>query len=134
MREWAHDYELQQGKNVFAAAAQTQGLERLIYSALLYTTEWSGGKFTHVYHFDSEGRAVDYAKSRYPDLMKKTSVIQIGLYLSNMLLMPQYQPRKVRAIFRRRSYSIVDACCRMKRRKTAHMSSKLKYPATANSL
>lgn len=96
--EWAHDYELQQGKNVFAAAAQTQGLERLVYSALSYTTKWSGGKYTHVYHYDSEGRAVEYAHSQYPDLMKKTSVVQIGMYLTNMLYMPHYQPKKVRVL------------------------------------
>jgi hypothetical protein len=57
MLEWAHDYELQQGKNVFAAAAQTQGLERLIFSALSYATKWSGGKYKHIYLFDAEGKS-----------------------------------------------------------------------------
>jgi NAD(P)-dependent dehydrogenase (short-subunit alcohol dehydrogenase family) len=99
MMEWAHDYEMQQGKNVFAAAAQVDGLERLIFSALPYATKWSGGKYTHVYHFDSEARAVEYARAQYPDLVKKTSLIQIGMYLSNMLLMPHYQPKKVRSMF-----------------------------------
>jgi hypothetical protein len=96
MLEWAHDYELQQGKNVFAAAAQTQGLERLIFSALSYATKWSEGKYKHVYHFDAEGRAVEYGHLHYPDLMKRTSVIQLGMYLTNTLYMPQYQPKKVR--------------------------------------
>ena len=96
MLEWAHDYELQQGKNVFAAAAQTAGLEKLIFSALSYATKWSKGKYQHVYHFDSEARAVEFARSSYPDLMKKTSLIQLGLYLSNMQRMPQYKPTKVR--------------------------------------
>jgi hypothetical protein len=77
MLEWAHDYELQQGKNVFAAAAQTQGLERLMFSVLSHATKWSGGKYKHIYHFDAEGRAVEYGKAHYPDLMKKTSVIQL---------------------------------------------------------
>ncbi|KIW09980.1 hypothetical protein PV08_11756 [Exophiala spinifera] len=95
LMDWAHDYELQQGKNVFAAADQTEGLERLVFSALSYATKWSKGKYTHVYHYDSEARAVEYARTTYPDLMnKKTSIIQIGMYLSNMTWMPHYQPRK----------------------------------------
>ena len=96
MLEWAHDYELQQGKNVFAAAAQIKGLERLIFSALSYATKWSKRKYKHVYHFDAEGRAVEYGHLHHPDLMKKTSVIQLGMYLTNTLYMPQYQPKKVR--------------------------------------
>jgi hypothetical protein len=98
MMEWAHDYELQQGKNVFAAAAQTPTLERLVFSALPYVTKWSKGKYRHVYHFDAEGRAVEYAWSTYPDLMKKVSVMQLGIYLTNMLRMPHYQPHKVRDV------------------------------------
>ncbi len=98
MMEWAHDYELQQGKNVLDAAAQTPTLERLVFSALPYVTKWSKGKYKHVYHFDSEGRAVEYGRSTYPELMTKTSVIQIGIYLTNMLYMPHYQPHKVRNV------------------------------------
>ncbi|KAJ9615427.1 hypothetical protein H2200_001502 [Cladophialophora chaetospira] len=94
MMEWAHDYELQQGKNVFTAAAQTDTLERLVFSALPYVTKWSKGKYTHVYHFDAEGRAVEYAWSACPELMKKTSVIQLGMYLTNTLWMPHYQPHQ----------------------------------------
>ena len=95
MLEWAHDYELQQGKNVLDAAAQTNGLERLIFSALSHVTKWSEGKYNHVYHFDAEGRAVEYGRHHHPILMKKTSVIQIGMFLTNMLLMPHYQPKLV---------------------------------------
>lgn len=108
MLEWAHDYELQQGKNVLAAAAKTEGLERLIFSALSYATKWSGGKYKHVYHYDAEGRAVEYGHSRYPDLMKRTSIIQLGVYSSNMLLMPHLQPKKVRyLVFHQRMW----ICC-----------------------
>lgn len=95
MSEWAHDYELQQGKNVLTAAAQTEGLERLVFSALSYATKWSGGKYKRVYHFDAEARAVEYGERQYPQLMMKTSVIQVGVYLTNMLQMPHYQPKKV---------------------------------------
>lgn len=96
LMEWAHNYEMQQGENVFTAANQTEGLERLVFSALSYVTKWSKGKYTHVYHFDSEARAVEYAQETYPELMKKTSIIQIGMYLSNTTWMPHYQPHKVR--------------------------------------
>lgn len=95
MLEWAHDYELQQGKNVLNAANKTVDLERLVFSALSYVTKWSKGKYKHVYHFDAEGRAVEYGHSHYPGLMKKTSVIQLGMYLTNMLWMPHYQPKRV---------------------------------------
>ncbi|KAK6369368.1 hypothetical protein LTS17_009711 [Exophiala oligosperma] len=94
LMEWSHDYELQQGKNVFEAADKTKSLERLVYSALSNVTKWSGGKYKHVYHFDSEARAVEYATTIYPDLMKRTSIIQIGMYLSNTTWMSHYQPHK----------------------------------------
>ncbi|KAK5957198.1 hypothetical protein OHC33_001569 [Knufia fluminis] len=92
--EWAHDYELQQGKNIFVAASQTQGLERLVHCALSHASKWSGGKYKHVYHYDSEARAVEFAGEMYPDLMRRTSLVQIGVYLTNMLLHPRYQPKK----------------------------------------
>ena len=93
---WASEYELQQGINVFDAAAQTKGLQRLIFSSLSNATKWSKGKYTHVYHFDSKARAAEYGRDMYPELWKKTSVIQVGFYLSNILLSPFMQPRKVR--------------------------------------
>ena len=96
MLQWAHDYELKQGQNVIDAAAQTHGLERLIFSALSHVTKWSGGKYRNVYHFDAEGRAVEYGHQLHPGLMHKTSVIQLGMYLTNMLSMPHYQPKLVR--------------------------------------
>lgn len=95
MIEWAHDNDVQQGKNVFAAAAQTQDLEKLVCSSLSYATKWSGGKYKHAYHYDAGARAVEYAREHHPDTMSKTSVIQLGMFLSNMLVMPWYQPKKV---------------------------------------
>ena len=132
MLQWAHDYELQQGKNVFAAAAQTQGLERLIFSALSYATKWSGGKYKHVYHFDAEGRAVEYGQLHYPDLMKRTSVIQLGVYLSNTLLMPQYQPKKVRHTSLQTHLDPLLTLRRNIRTRTAFMYSRPSSPRIAN--
>jgi hypothetical protein len=132
MLEWAHDYELQQGKNVFAAAAQTQGLERLVFSALSYATKWSGGKYKHVYHFDAEGRAVEYGQLHYPDVMERTSVIQLGIYLSNMLLMPQYQPKKVRHTFLPMHVDPLLTLRRSVRTRTVSMCSRQSSPRSAN--
>ncbi|EXJ69481.1 uncharacterized protein A1O5_07517 [Cladophialophora psammophila CBS 110553] len=91
---WAGQNEERQGKNVFDAAAQTEGLERLIFSGLSNATKWSGGKYTHVYHFDSKARAAEYGQATYPDLWKKTNIIQVGFYLSNILTFPFMRPQK----------------------------------------
>ncbi|KIW74229.1 hypothetical protein Z517_12169 [Fonsecaea pedrosoi CBS 271.37] len=91
---WVGQKEEQQGKNVFDAAAQTQGLQRLIFSGLSNATKWSRGKYTHVYHFDSKARAAEYGQATYPDLWQKTSIIQVGFYLSNVLTYPFMRPQK----------------------------------------
>ena len=91
----AYDLELQQGKNVFDAASRTTGLERLIVSSISDCTKWSKGKYKHVYHFDSKAHAVEYGKTTYPELWKKTSVLQAGFFLSNFLTSPFLTPRKV---------------------------------------
>jgi len=87
--------ELQQGKNVFDAAAQTEGLERLVFSGMADCTKWSGGKYKHVYHFDTTAHAIEYGRTTYPELWKKTSVIQLGFFLSNFLNSPFLIPKKV---------------------------------------
>lgn len=83
-----------QGKNIFAAAAHTPTLNRLVYSALADTIALSNNKYKHVYHFASKAHAVNYARATYPDLMAKTSVIQVGGYLSNFLAFPGVKPQK----------------------------------------
>lgn len=92
---WAADYEEQQGKNVFDAAAKTEGLQRLIFSGLSNATTWSKGKYPHVYHFDSKAHAAEYGQATYPELWKKTSILQVGFYLSNLLVIPFLKPQKV---------------------------------------
>ncbi|KAJ3543000.1 hypothetical protein NM208_g3806 [Fusarium decemcellulare] len=80
---WAGERETEQLKNVIDAAAKVGTLERFILSSLSNATKWSGGKYTHVYHFDSKAKAVDYARDNYPELWAKTSIYQAGLFLSN---------------------------------------------------
>jgi hypothetical protein len=93
---WAAKIEEQQGKNVFDAAAKTEGLERLIFSGLSNATKWSKGKYPHVYHFDSKAHAAEYGQAKYPDLWAKTSILQVGFYLSNLITYPFMRPQKVR--------------------------------------
>jgi hypothetical protein len=89
---------LQQGKNIFDAASKIESLKRLVFSGLSDASKWSGGKYTHVYHFDSKAHALEYGRKTHPDLWKKTSVIQVGFYLTNILpgVQPLFSPTKVR--------------------------------------
>ncbi|KIX05561.1 uncharacterized protein Z518_06433 [Rhinocladiella mackenziei CBS 650.93] len=94
MNVWSYEHELEQGKNVFDAAAKTDGLQRMIFSSLSYAKKWSGGKYSHVYHLDSKAEAVEYGRLKYPELWKKTSIIQIGYYLSNIWTFSFLKPTK----------------------------------------
>jgi nucleoside-diphosphate-sugar epimerase len=93
--EWVKRIEIQQGKNVFDAAAKVEGLQRLVFSSLPNVLNSSGGRIKHVMHFDSKALAVEYGQATYPELWKKTSVILVGLYLSNVLSSPFLEPKKV---------------------------------------
>ncbi|ETI20300.1 hypothetical protein G647_08334 [Cladophialophora carrionii CBS 160.54] len=91
---WAARVEEQQGKNVFDAAAHTAGLERLVFSGLSHATKWSRGKYSHVYHFDAKARAAEYGREKHVELWAKTSILQVGFYLSNLSTSPFMRPRK----------------------------------------
>ncbi|PQE31369.1 hypothetical protein CJF32_00001958 [Rutstroemia sp. NJR-2017a WRK4] len=80
---WSGKQETEQLKRVIDAAAQVSGLERFVLSSLSDVTKWSGGKYTHVYHFDSKANAEVYARERHPELWAKTSVLQAGMFLGN---------------------------------------------------
>lgn len=92
---WAGEYETQQLKNVIDAVAKVPTLERFILSSLSNATKWSKGKYTHVYHFDSKANAEDYGRDKHPDLWKKTSIYQEGLFLSNYINQPTFKVSKV---------------------------------------
>ncbi|KAM0184890.1 hypothetical protein ACHAPI_012335 [Fusarium lateritium] len=80
----AYDVEVQQGRNIVDAANATMGtLDRFVLSTLSPTKKWSKGKYTHNYHFDAKLEAVEYLKATYSELTKKTSYLQVALYLSN---------------------------------------------------
>lgn len=52
-------------------------------STLSATKKWSKGKYSHVYHHDAKWEAVEYLKATYPELAKKTSYLQMSLYMTN---------------------------------------------------
>jgi hypothetical protein len=79
----SRDQEAQQNKNIIDAAARIETLERFVYSSLPNTCELSGGKYSHVYHFDGKAIAEEYGRSTYPQLWEKTNVFYAGYYLEN---------------------------------------------------
>jgi hypothetical protein len=93
--QWAGEYELQQLKNSIDAAAKTPSLEHFILSSLPNTTKLSGGKYAHIYHFDSKAAAEDYGKTTYPDLWAKTSIYLPAFFLTNLTQNPILKPVKV---------------------------------------
>ncbi len=76
------DVELLQGKNV-ADAAKEGGILHLIFSSLLNVTETSGGKLTHVPHFDAKAKIEQYIVSTG---IPCTFVLP-GYFMSNYLQM-----------------------------------------------
>jgi nucleoside-diphosphate-sugar epimerase len=95
LNEWTKERETQQLKNVIDAAAQVPTLERFVLSSLPNVTKLSGGKYTHVCHFDSKANAAEYGRETYPDLWAKTSLYTAGLFLSNLVSHPAGKPTKV---------------------------------------
>lgn len=57
------DAELNQGKNVTDVAKEA-GVQHLIFSSLLNVTETSGGRFTHVPHFDQKAQVEQYIRAK----------------------------------------------------------------------
>ncbi|GKT46034.1 NmrA-like family domain-containing protein 1 [Colletotrichum spaethianum] len=96
--EIAYDMEVQQAKNIIDAANATlETLVRFVFSTLSATKKWSKGKYTHNFHFDSKWEGVEYLKATYPALDKKTSYLQVGLYMNNwkkglLMAVPRKQP------------------------------------------
>ncbi|KAF7554214.1 hypothetical protein G7Z17_g3059 [Cylindrodendrum hubeiense] len=77
------EYETQQNKNIIDAPAGVDGLERFVFSSLPDTNKLSGGKYTHIFQFDSKGKAEEYGRVTYPKLWEKTSVFYAPFYLEN---------------------------------------------------
>lgn len=83
LREWCYETEVQQGKNIADAVATVKTLELFIWSTLSQASKWSKGKYTGVYHFDSKAAVVDYINEKYPEVVKKMNLLQMGLFITN---------------------------------------------------
>ncbi|USP81338.1 hypothetical protein yc1106_08612 [Curvularia clavata] len=94
VNEVATEREFEQAKRLIdAAAAHTSTLERFILSTLSDCKGLSGGKIQYNLHFDCKWAAVEYLQERYPELWKKTSLLQLGIFASNWRV-PYYTPKK----------------------------------------
>ncbi|KAJ5902337.1 hypothetical protein N7495_002865 [Penicillium taxi] len=83
-REMSYDLELLQGKNIAnAAASVVPTLDRFIWSSLSDAAKWSKGRYTGVYHFDCKAHVVDYIHEMHTELAEKTSILQMGLFMTN---------------------------------------------------
>lgn len=91
----AHHIELQQGINLVKAASTVPNLERFILSSLSAASRISGGKYRRIYHFDAKASAVDFLKKKYPELAKKTLILQLGLFATNWGKPTTFRPTKV---------------------------------------
>lgn len=96
MNEFCFDLEVRHGENMANAAAKVETLERYVWSSLSNAKKWSKGKYTWVYHFDGKAKVTDYIKDALPELAKKMSVLQIGLYATHWQASPFLAPKKVR--------------------------------------
>lgn len=88
--------EEQQLKNAIEAAAGVTTLERMVFSGLSKASKWSKGKFVNIHHFDSKANAAEWGAEKFPELWKKTSILQAGFFLPNFLGMDPLKPYKVR--------------------------------------
>lgn len=79
----SRERETQQNINIIDAVAKVSTLKRFVFSSLPNTNILSGGKYSHIYHFDGKAMAEEYGKSTHPELWRKTSVFYAGYYLEN---------------------------------------------------
>lgn len=70
--------EFEHGKNV-ADAAKAAGVQHLVFSSLINVTEASGGRLTHVAHFDRKAEIEQYIRQQ----AIPATFIQPGYYMTN---------------------------------------------------
>lgn len=72
------DVEYTQGKNV-ADAAKAAGVSHFIFSSLIHVTEESGGRLSHVPHFDSKAEVEKHARQ----IGIPATFVMPGYFMSN---------------------------------------------------
>ncbi|KAF2755263.1 NAD(P)-binding protein [Pseudovirgaria hyperparasitica] len=86
-----------QGVNAAKAASHPEvlsTLERYVFSTLPAVTTTSGGKYTHVYEFDSKANVKSYILSKLPQLAQRMSTVMMSNYLENWSDIPALAPQK----------------------------------------
>jgi hypothetical protein len=58
-------------------------LDLFIWSTLSHASKWSKGKYTKVYHFDTKAAVVSYLEEKHPEVWKKTSLLEMGIFATN---------------------------------------------------
>ncbi|KAH6625930.1 hypothetical protein C7974DRAFT_425496 [Boeremia exigua] len=93
-----HQQEVQQGLNAVEAASDPrvlQSLKRFVFSTLTPITKLSGGKYTHVYHFDSKAKIEEHIRNNVPELAEILGTFVMGVFTENWkapgFLSPQKQ-------------------------------------------
>ena len=92
-----HQQEVQQGLNAVEAASDPkvlQSLERFVFSTLTPVTKLSGGKYTHVYHFDSKAKIEQHIRSNVPELAKILGTFVMGVFTENWTAPGFLSPQK----------------------------------------
>ncbi|OAG25682.1 NAD(P)-binding protein [Alternaria alternata] len=94
---FCHQQEVQQGLNAVEAASDPkvlQSLERFVFSTLTPVTKLSGGKYTHVYHFDSKAKIEQHIRSNVPEVAKILGTFVMGVFTENWTAPGFLSPQK----------------------------------------
>lgn len=92
--ELATDHELVQAKCLMDAVASTlDTLDLFIFSAFAGTKDITQGKISYNLHFDCKWEAIKYLKAQHPKAWERTSLLALGLYMTNIWF-EWYLPRK----------------------------------------
>ncbi|MCJ1314170.1 hypothetical protein MMC25_007850 [Agyrium rufum] len=97
LNQYAYELEIQQGINVATAASDIlvmKTLTHFVYSALADSSKRSNGKYRMNLHFESKGKVVEQIRERLPDLERKMSTVQMGMYITNWRITPAMGPQK----------------------------------------
>lgn len=90
------EIEIQSGKNIADAAADTATLRRFIWSSLPAAKRLSGGKYSGVYHFDAKAVVDEYIQPCHLSLWAKTSILYMGFFTTNWkTILPRLRLQKV---------------------------------------
>ena len=90
-----YELEYEQGRNIADAASRIRELERLVVSMVSSTKKSSNGRYDKIWHFDSKADMIIYVKSTYPDLARKMSELNMGVFFQAWKFAPIMAPRKM---------------------------------------